>query len=60
MQNGSLSPVYNIRGRNNIPSVDDTSPHSYKPFKDISIDYDTQFIDNITLENSAGVCRINE
>ena len=55
LSNGSLSPVYNVRGINNVP----TSADDYKSYKeDIVIDYDTQMISSATLENSAGVCRI--
>ena len=67
LSNGSLSPVYNIRGINDVPYIlheDDPRPrHSndnYSNFNNITIDYDTQLINNTTLENSAGVCRINE
>jgi hypothetical protein len=56
MYNGALSPVYNIRGIDNVP----TSDSEYKSYKDIKIDYDTQIITEGTLENSAGVCRIND
>lgn len=58
MSNGSLSPVYNIRGRNNIPNIDDPNASGYDPWDEITVDYDTQLINNFTLENSAGVCRI--
>lgn len=67
LSNGSLSPVYNIRGINDVPYIlheGDLRPrHSndnYSNFNKITIDYDTQLINNTTLENSAGVCRINE
>ena len=58
LSNGSLSPVYNIRGRNNIPVYNGVD--SYESFEKVNIDYDTQIIDSATLENSAGVCRIVE
>jgi hypothetical protein len=58
MSNGSLSPVYNIRGRNNVPNIDDPNASGYDPWDEITVDYDTQLINNFTLENSAGVCRI--
>jgi hypothetical protein len=55
MHNGALSPVYNIRGRNDVPQSG-----SYDSYKTIKIDYDTQIINETNLENSAGVCRIND
>lgn len=58
MANGSLSPVYNIRGRNDIPNIE--SDFTYSDVSETTIDYDTQIINNITLENSAGVCRITD
>jgi len=58
MANGSLSPVYNIRGRNDIPNIE--SGFTYSDVSETTIDYDTQIINNITLENSAGVCRITD
>lgn len=68
MSNGSLSPVYNIRGINDVavfPSTNSINSHvsktpGYDHWDLISIDYDTQFINNVTLENSAGVCRITD
>lgn len=60
LNNGSLSPVYNIRGINNVKNISDYSANDYDSYEDIVIDYDTQFINQITLENSAGICRINE
>lgn len=56
LNNGSLSPVYNVRGRNNVP----TSASGYDSYKNVNIDYDSQIISSATLENSAGVCRIND
>jgi hypothetical protein len=48
LSNGSLSPVYNIRGINDVPYIlheDDLRPrHSndnYRNFNNITIDYDT-------------------
>ena len=58
LNDGSLSPVYNIRGMNNIPEIN--SNYKYTSWDEINIDYDTQLIDKSTLENSAGVCRIND
>ena len=58
MSNGSLSPVYNIRGRNNVPAINDPNADGYDNWDEITVDYDTQLINNFTLENSAGVCRI--
>lgn len=58
MANGSLSPVYNIRGRNDVPNID--SDFTYQDVSNITIDYDTQLINSTTLENSAGVCRISD
>jgi len=58
MSNGSLSPVYNIRGRNNVPAINDPNADEYDNWNKITVDYDTQLINNFTLENSAGVCRI--
>lgn len=58
MSNGSLSPVYNIRGRNNVPAINDPNADRYDNWDKITVDYDTQLINNFTLENSAGVCRI--
>lgn len=55
LSNGSLSPVYNVRGINGVKKVNESYD---KDYKDITIDYDTQMIDESTLENSAGVCRI--
>ena len=60
MSNGSLSPVYNIRGINGVPKDGDDNQKDYKDISELSIDYDTQLINNIDLENSAGVCRIND
>jgi hypothetical protein len=64
MHNGSLSPVYNVRGINNVPKKSSTSGSSdyynYESYDKISVDYDTQIINEGRLENSAGVCRINE
>lgn len=57
LNDGSLTPVYNIRGIDNVPLY---AEQSYTPWYDIKIDYDTQFINYSTLENSAGVCRIND
>ena len=58
LNDGSLSPVYNIRGMNNIAEIN--SNYKYTSWDEINIDYDTQLIDESTLENSAGVCRIND
>ena len=62
MNNGSLSPVYNIRGINEVPyytgTINDTD--KYTSWEEINIDYDTSLINQLTLENSAGVCRIND
>jgi hypothetical protein len=55
LSNGSLSPVYNIRGVNGVPK---DGEGQYKSYKKINIDYDTQMINETNLENSAGVCRI--
>jgi hypothetical protein len=43
---------------NNIPEIN--SNYTYTSWDEINIDYDTQLIDENTLENSAGVCRIND
>ena len=56
LSNGSLSPVYNIRGINGVPG----SGNPYTSMADLTIDYDTQLINEATIENSAGVCRIAE
>lgn len=56
MANGSLSPVYNIRGINGVPKLG--SNFNYSTLDNSSINYDTQLINNTNLENSAGVCRI--
>lgn len=77
MSNGSLSPVYNIRGTNNVRLLNSfiTESNTYtgqeridfvnrlgfdQNWDNLSIDYDTQMINNVTLENSAGVCRIDD
>ena len=62
LNDGSLSPVYSIRGINNVPLYTNNSdPNAdYLNWSDINIDYDTQFINTLTLENSAGICRIND
>ena len=60
LNNGSLSPVYNIRGINNVKNIKNYNVNDYDNYKDIIIDYDTQFINEATLENSAGISRINE
>lgn len=59
MSNGSLSPVYNIRGINGVPKINSSNYYTTN-WSDLSVDYDTQMINNIDLENSAGVCRIND
>ena len=60
MNNGALTPVYNIRGINNVSNYDDPNRKTYKDYEQILIDYDTGIIDSGTMENSAGVCRIND
>lgn len=57
MDNGSLSPVFNIRGINGVPEINEEDSYT-KLDNDFNIDYDTQLINSGTLENSAGVCRI--
>jgi hypothetical protein len=59
MHNGALSPVYNVRGINEVP-IYSTTDNTYASYTNIKIDYDTQIIKEGTLENSAGVCRIND
>ena len=56
LSNGSLSPVYNIRGCDNVPRLG--SSYDYPTYSTITIDYDTQIIRESDLQNSAGVCRI--
>ena len=58
LSNGSLSPVYNIRGINGVPKLGTTG--NYTAMDKLTIDYDTQLINEATIENSAGVCRIAE
>ena len=58
LSNGSLSPVYNIRGINGVPKVKTNG--NYTAMDKLTIDYDTQLINEATIENSAGVCRIVE
>lgn len=59
LKNGSLSPVYNIRGCNNLPKYG--LGVEYDDWKELTIDYDTQLINSgKSLENSAGVIRIND
>lgn len=58
LENGALTPVYSIRGRNNVPKYSSASDVDYAKYEDVAIDYDTQIINEATIENSAGVCRI--
>jgi hypothetical protein len=59
MHNGALSPVYNIRGIDGVPLYN-SNDNTYASYTEVKVDYDTQIIKEGTLENSAGVCRIND